>query len=286
MKYFKLILLCGLILNFYSCASGPTQNNSDEDSGVISDSETSSEDSAVIVKDEPEVATKTVKPMDAGIENNLVQALKRQSDSDIIKSAQDVLMIDPNSARALNALGAINFKNGKMKAAEFFFNKAIKSHPNSVGLYNNLGLLKLSQNENREAVNLFKAGMTQKSDDKKILANLGSLYVMNKDFQNAEIALAPLYKSGTKDLKLISNYAVALVGTNKMTEATAVYEKALAENQSSREIMLNYSIHLIENVKNNKLGLDLINRLKFVGVPEEARNVIKDLENKAKAGLN
>jgi hypothetical protein len=38
-------------------------------------------------------------------------------------------------------------------------------------------------------------------------------------------------------------------------------------------------------MQKNKEGLDLLNRLKFVGAPPEVRDTIKNLENKAKAGL-
>ena len=66
---------------------------------------------------------------------------------------------------------------------------------------------------------------------------------------------------------------------------TQIYEKVLKANPSSRDIMLNYSIFLIDQKQKYKQGLDLLNRLKFVGVQPEARNIIKDLENRAKAGL-
>ena len=146
-------------------------------------------------------------------------------------------------------------------------------------------MIKLAQGEQREAVQLLKAGLNHKADDTGILINLGAIYISQKDYSNAEVALETVYNRGTKDVKAATNYAVALAANKKYSEASTVYKKLVSENTSAREIMLNYSIHLVENVKDYKQGLDLINRLKFVGVPDGARNVINDLENKAKSGL-
>lgn len=221
----------------------------------------------------------------ASSEDALNQMIKKQSDAEIAKTANDLLMANPTNGKALNALGITNYKKGKYKAAEFFLNKALKTNSNEAGLYNNLAMVKLAQGEQREAVQLLKVGLTHKSDDVGILTNLGAIYVGQKDYSNAEVALETVYKRGTKDIKVGTNYATSLAANKKYPEATSVYKKLLADNGSSREIMLNYSIHLVENTKDYKQGLDVINRLKFVGVPEGARNLINDLENKAKSGL-
>ncbi|MBC7457033.1 MAG: tetratricopeptide repeat protein [Bdellovibrionaceae bacterium] len=221
----------------------------------------------------------------ASSEDTLNQMIKKQSDADIAKMANDLLMANPANMKALNALGLLNYKKGKYKAAEFFLNKALKTHSNEAGLYNNLAMVKLAQGEQREAVKLLKTGFNQKADDIGIMTNLGAIYVGQKDYPNAEVALEKVYKPGSKDVKVGTNYATSLAANKKYPEATAIYKRLLSDNGSSREIMLNYSIHLIENVKDYKQGLDLINRLKFVGVPEGARNLINDLENKAKSGV-
>lgn len=225
------------------------------------------------------------KKVTASVEDNLLQAIKKQNDTEISKTASDLLMVNPTHLKALNALGLLNYKKGHFKAAEYFFGKALKTHSNEAGLYNNLALVKLAQNESREAVKLLKAGLAQKPNDANLLANLGAIYVSQKDYTNAEIALEPLFKSGIKENKILINYAVSLAALKKNTEATDIYRKLLVDNPSSREIMLNYSVHLVENLKDYKQGIDLINRLKFVGVPDGARNIINDLENKAKSGL-
>ena len=46
-----------------------------------------------------------------------------------------------------------------------------------------------------------------------------------------------------------------------------------------------YETLLVDHMKQYNEGLEIINRLKFVGGPEDTRNRIIALENKAKAGL-
>jgi Flp pilus assembly protein TadD len=269
-----------LVAAISGCA-GSTKSN-DNDSG-----ESSTEDIAPTISKTDDIETSRPENKKATVagEEALNQAIKRQNDTDIVKAANDLLMANPVNLKALNALGLSNYKKAKYRAAEFFFNKALKTNSNAAGLYNNLAMVKLAQNEQRDAVKLLKTGLTHDSNNLGILTNLGAIYLSQKDYSNAEVALETVYKSGTKDIKVLTNYATSLAANKKYLEATALYKKLFSDNGSSREIMLNYSVHLVENVKDYKQGLELINRLKFVGVPEGARNVINDLENKAKSGV-
>ena len=45
-------------------------------------------------------------------------------------------------------------------------------------------------------------------------------------------------------------------------------------------------ILLIDHMNKSADGLDLLDKLKFLGPSAEARNIINGLENRAKAGLN
>ncbi len=277
------VLVSSLVFLFAGCASTDKKASSSNDTSAF---EASIDDTEVTTSTKAESEPVVVKKTQPGAEGTLEAAIKKQSDSEITSVANEILMGNPAHVKALNALAMVNYKKGKYKASEFFLGKALKANPDSSAVYNNLGLVKLAQGEQREAVQLFKTGLDKKSNDIAVASNLGAIYVAQKDYVNAAFALEPVFKSGSKDVKALSNYAVALAATNKNAEATRLYEKLLSDNSSSREIMLNYSIHLIENVRDFKKGSDILNRLKFVGVPAEARNVIKDLENKAKTGLN
>jgi Tfp pilus assembly protein PilF len=182
-------------------------------------------------------------------------------------------------------LAKVEYQKGRFALAESYITKAIKQEPNKSELYHNLGLIFIAKGEQREALKAFRQGLQINPEDDAIAAQMGAIYVKEKDFAKAEIALEIPVSKGTKDASILNNYAIVLTASNKISEAEKNYEKGLKANPSSRDLLLNYSMFLIEHKKKYQQALDLLNRLKFVGVEPEVRNIINVLENRAKAGL-
>lgn len=218
--------------------------------------------------------------------STLNDAIKNQNDEAIKKISMEILTQNSKDLKALNSLAMVYYKKGRMEAAQFLLTKGIAAHPTSSELQSNLGLIYLAKNERRDAAKAFRKALEINPKDIVAGANLGAIYSQEKDYIKAAIALEFPVKRGTKDPKIMNNYAIALSATGRAKEGAEYYEKVLKDNPSHKEAMLNYAISLIENLQKNKEGLDLLNRLKFVGAPQDAREVIKNLENKAKAGLN
>lgn len=273
MKLQKLISLM-LLLSFVSCASNEKSSDSGNEATDLSGKMTTPSQSSDL---NANLKKSGVAPLDAAVQS--------QNDDSISQSASEILVKNPKDVRALNALGMVYFKRGRLEAAEYLLNKALAVDANRSELYSNLGLVKMAQGEKREAIKIFRKGLELNSQDSVIGANLGSIYVKEKDYSKAELSLEIPIKKGSKDIKILNNYAIALTGTGKYDKAQDLYEKLMKENPGQRDIMLNYSILMIDHKRKFREGLDLINRLKFVGVPMESRNLIKDLESKAKAGL-
>jgi len=215
----------------------------------------------------------------------LTEAVRSQNDDGISQATTEILTHNPKDVRALNALAMVYYKRGRYEAAEYLTNKAMAIDSSRAELYSNLGLIRMAQGEKREAIKAFRKGLELNNNDAVIGANLGSIYVKEKDYSKAELALEIPIRKGTKDMKTLNNYAIALTGTGKHDKALSIYESLMKDNPGKPDIMLNYSILLIEHKQKYREGIDILNRLKFVGAPPEARNLIKDLESKAKAGL-
>lgn len=217
--------------------------------------------------------------------DRLTEAVRLQNDEGISQATTEILTQNPKDLRALNALAMVYYKRGRFEAAEYLLNKAMAVDNDRAELYSNMGLIRIAQGEKREAIKAFRKGLEINNQDAVIGANLGSIYVKDKDYSKAELALEIPIRKGTKDVKTLNNYAIALTGTGKHDKASGIYEKLMKDYPGQRDIMLNYSILLIEHKQKYREGIDILNRLKFVGAPPEARNLIKDLESKAKAGL-
>lgn len=277
------IISCtGLALS--SCAS---KQSSKSDAEVSAEYNSDNEELATAAAPKSIGAQEIQKPViqSSGLEQKLQVAVKAQDDMQIHSVASEILALNPKDVRALNAMAMSEYRKGRTSSAEALLNRALKEGASQADIYNNLGLIALAKKEQREALQYFKKGLQLSPQDPVLGANIGSIYVKEKDYMKAEIALENAVKRGTKDTKILNNYAVSLMANKKVDEAEKIYEQAIKENPSERDIMLNYSILLIDKKAKYKQGLDLLNRLKFVGVREESKNIIKDLENKAKAGL-
>ena len=215
----------------------------------------------------------------------LNSAISSKNDERIKNASIEVLQNSPKDLKALNALAMSYLQKGNSEAAIMLLNKMISIESRSSSAHANLGLVYLGRNEKREAIEMFKKALEYDSDNHVAASNLGAIYVQAKDYNKALIALENTVDAGHADESTMSNYAIALSATGKAQDAANIYEKLLSKNNSNKNAMLNLAIVYIDKLNKFDEGLDLINRLKFVGPDLEARQTIKELENKAKAGL-
>jgi Flp pilus assembly protein TadD len=277
MKKRSLMLALALLS---ACSSKPT--SSEEAPATETGYSDSSKTKGNAAAAEAPKVTQTTSRSDA---NDLNYAVENGRDEEIAKAASAVLAKNPNDAKALNALGLVHYRRGHLPAALLMFDKSIKADPNYSAPHTNRGLVYLSQQEQTDAIKEFRKALVLKQNDHVAAANIGSIYVENKDYPKALIALEIAYRGNSKDPKILSNYGIALTGTGDYPKAKDMYKRALDYSSGNMDIMLNYAILLIDHLKNSKEGLDLLNKIKFLGPSPEVRNRINVLENSAKAGL-
>lgn len=217
--------------------------------------------------------------------DELGAALKSGDDAQIQKAAQTYLMQVPNDVRSLNSLAMVQYKKGRFDFASYLLGRAIAADAQRSELYSNMGLVELAKHNRRAAVKNFRRAIELDANDTVAAANLGAIYVQEKDYIKAAVVLEMAAKKGSKDLKVLNNYGVALAHSGHPEQAYDLYQAALKDQPHQKEVLLNASIVLIDQLNKPKEGLDLLNRLKFLGVPPEAKTRIIALENKAKAGV-
>ena len=279
------LLSLSLILILVACSSAEKDSSSSsEDNSMeslsIDDGSPSNEAPAKRVE-----VPKSTTPPSATETQALTEAIRANNDEAIARAAQTVLAKNPADVKALNAMGMHHFRKGQIKAAEYFYGRGLRANPQSGELHNNMGLVQLSEGERNEAIKSFKKAM-ELGNDSNAAGNLGAIYLKEKDYSKALIAMEVAYRKNSKDVRVLNNYAVALTAQQKYSDAKDIYKKASQANPNDKDVMLNYAILLIDHTKDMSQGLELIDRLKFLGPSAEARNVINALENKAKAGLN
>lgn len=223
----------------------------------------------------------------------LNEAILHQNDDKIYSSAVSILTLSPSDLKALNSLSMYHYKKGHFDLSKFLINKAISSSPKSAELYSNMGIIHLALNQRRDAIKAFRKALELQPEEPIAASNLGAIYVKEKDWSKAAIVLEIAHRKGIRDPRVLNNYAMTLVAQGKFDKAEGFYKEALADNHSNspggaainKELLFNYSILLVDRMQKYPEGLEVINRLKFVGGPPESRNKINALENRAKAGL-
>jgi tetratricopeptide (TPR) repeat protein len=267
-----------------ACSSSPTKVDSAADNSNYHPAAPTpmAEDNTVDVIPEKEKvkATVVVSQYEA-----LNDAIKTQNDEKIYTSSTAILSQSPTDLKALNAIAMYNYKKGRFEVARYLLAKALNTHQRSSELYSNLGIVQLAQNERRDAIKSFRQALDINNGDSVASANLGAIYVQEKDYNKALIVLETAYKKGMRDSRIAGNYAVALAANKNFAKAEEIYQSALKDQNGNKELLFNYAILLIDDLNKNQEGLDVLNRLKFVGSSSEMRNRINALEIKAKAGV-
>lgn len=284
----KLVVITSMVA-VAACSTAPKQENVVMDapkasgSHVVMDAPTvKTEESRATVANEP---ARPAPQASAGQYALLNEGIRDQSDEKIYQGSTQILAQSPNDARALNALAMYHYKRGRYDLCRYLLSKAISAHPKAAELYSNLGIVQLAQGEKREAVKSFRRALEINSTEAVAASNLGGIYTQEKDFGKAQIVLETAYSRGVRDARVLNNYAITLTAQGKYDKAEDIYKTLLKESNTNKEYLLNYAILLVDSMGKYQEGLDVINRLKFVGGPAESRNRIITLENKAKAGL-
>lgn len=288
----KILLVIANVLFLLSCSSNSKKEADTPKSKTNSESELIIEDSSTgkgaKATKKPVVIESNSKKTDvaggvsgsapaAGPYAAINQAIKNQDEEGILKEGSRILMQTPNDVKALNAMAMVYYKKGQLGLAKSLLVKAQKITP-TYEVYSNLGILNLAADEKTEAVKNFKKAIELNPNDLVSASNVGSIYVKANDFEKAVVALEVPYRRGSRDYRLLSNYGVALVGVGKFEKADQVYKEALKENNNSKEVLFNYAILLIEHLRRNQEGLDYLQKLKFIGIPEDSRSKIQELE--------
>lgn len=285
----KLTVYSSILVVLVGCSSAPKEES------IVMEAPTPT--AAKVVRDAPppkkveaapvvsEESTNPATPAVSAHHSALSDGIKEQNDEKIYQSSTQILARTPNDMRALNALAMYHYKRGRFDLCRYLLNKAIASSPKTAELYSNLGVVQLAQGEQRDAVKSFRKALEINNNEAVASSNLGAIYTQEKDYSKAAIVLETAYKKGVRDARVLNNYAITLTAQGKFDKAQDLYKTILKENSNNKEYLYNYSILLVDNMAKYQEGLEVINRLKFVGGPADTRNKIITLENKAKAGL-
>jgi Flp pilus assembly protein TadD len=213
----------------------------------------------------------------------LNNAIQKQDDRAIAISARQVLVQSPQDPTALNALALYHFRKGELSAAKALLNKAIATHEDISMLYSNLGIVLQAAKEDAEAVRAFRQALKVDAFNAIAAANVGAYYAQVKDYNKAQVALEIAVEKGQRDWRTLNNYGVTLMALGKFPYAEANLKKSAELQPQNTAVLLNYATLLIDHMGKQAEGLEVINKIRFIGPSPDIRKRISELENKAKS---
>ena len=163
--------------------------------------------------------------------------------------------------------------------------EALKNKTNVADFYSNQGVFYLAKNEERLAIESFRKALELDSTHVEASVNLGGIYLKGFDYDRAYVALENAFEKGHREFRFLLNYAIAARQKGKYSLSEDIYKGLLKQQPHHREALYNYSLLLIEGLKSYDKGLDVIQKLKFIGEPKGTHNKIKQLEEIAKGGV-
>ena len=124
---------------------------------------------------------------------------------------EQVLVINPQHAPALNLKGILDYHNGDRDSAEKHFKQAINADPGYGEPYTNLGMLQLEAERQADALRFFEKGFRLTPTDADIAANYHSLVAETAGYEKAENVAseaATLYPNNQKIKYMLIDFLV------------------------------------------------------------------------------
>lgn len=278
----NIFLVALIVLSVFGCATHSEKTKGESSSNVSSKArfEGGNASSSQASNGQPEFSNPAAESDNEKLYHELYAAIVSKDDTLVEKTSAQLLAKNVNDVKTLNAVAMYHAQKGRYVLAEMLLNKVLKTNENSYVVYENLGWIQFQKGKKREGVFLFKKALELNPDSLVAASNLGSYFAEVKDYGKAQVILENVYKKGTKDINLINNYAISLMAMGE--NADAVFDHGMQLNASNLNFMINYGIYLVEVKKDFAKGKEILEKINFIGVNSDRRDVVKNLEEKVK----
>jgi Flp pilus assembly protein TadD len=202
----------------------------------------------------------------------------------MVDAVSKALGKDQNDLKALTVLANFYIQDGRLGMGRILLARAIKVSPNEPGLQNDMGVIYLNEGKQRSAIGSFRKSTEIKKDYAIGAANLGSILVEYKDYAKAAALLEQGYSAVKSDLRrgvgldVANNYALALSGSGGGDKAKDIFQDILKAESQNTTALLNYTILLIQRLKEKKEGEKMLDRLKFLAEDAATRARVEELD--------
>jgi len=212
----------------------------------------------------------------------LGKSLRSQSEDAVIQEASKILAKNPKDLKALNAIAVMYIMNRKLDMAKIVLARAIKSYPNDPTLACNLGIVNVLEDRIPEAIGEFQRALSSDQGHTEASYHLGAIHLR---YKNGEAAVPLLQRAYSKLPKTLAgpHYAEALRLARRSKEAEEVYKDLKTESSRDTALVLGYASLLVEDIKDKKRGLKMVDRIRLISEDAGILKRADDLASKGEA---
>ena len=193
---------------------------------------------------------------------------KKGKEIAILALTTKILNQDPNNIDALSSLGVHYMRREKNQLAKIIFTRALKKHPKNSSLHSNLAVIALKEGKQEEAIAAFQKSLEYRYSNYAAASTMGTLYLQAYEVNSAldyldlgyNRAKEYLSMSDYETVKTGNNYAVALSWSGDFRKSREIFEKLIAKNPGSVELLVNYAILLGKDLKEKQESLKVLQK--------------------------
>ncbi len=165
------------------------------------------------------------------VKNQLARLYLNKGD---IETAQrytnEVLAVSSKNLEAQFTAGQVYLQQKDTPNAISAFRNVVSDKPDFVGGYLHLAQAHWLNKEKNMAIDALTNGLSASPDDSRLRKALARVYVAEKDYHSAEKELRRMVEKDPADIRTAGDLADFLFNINKKNEATAIYEKIVADH--------------------------------------------------------
>jgi|GEM_PF-3443186 len=215
------------------------------------------------------------------------EAIKNANWQGLEGEAQKILEQNNQNIIALNALGMAHFYQGRPLAAKYFLNKALSINPNSSDVKNNLAYVAKKEGRSRQAIILWRQVATAGGSSSKIAyENLINEFTFAKDYKKVVGAADSLGSQNVTSVATLNSLALAAIVKSEFDEAEKLLNQALEKENNNEALLINMAILQLDFKKNLDQGRRYLDRISFLGVQSNRRDIVTRLEAVAQSLTN
>jgi len=156
------------------------------------------------------------------------------------------LEYNPQNSDALNGIGSVLGRRGRVEEAILYFRQALEMDPNNIEAYHNMGLALTNQDRLDEALQYYGRALEVDPEHANTLCNMGLILSKQGKIYEAVEHYKQAIKANPKHIVSHNNLGNIYSDQKRYDEAIALYKEAISLDRDYMDAHFNLAVTLLE----------------------------------------